>query len=440
MPGENGSGRPAAINGDAVISEVLAAIGKAATADEVLQSAVDAISLSVRCSVALEELGQVTFSCACYRDRDESDSVLSVLNGFSLIGSRTFAHASDFYRSKRKAFKLSDSVAGANVNRVVAPVVSQGRKVAYLSLLRLDHPFSAQEVQLADSASILLAPYIQERRRTNEFESKLATSFVDDLITGSFRTSSPALDYGRELGFDLSSPNWVIVIDILGGEEREYKAPLTPAGHDWKLSILSAVRSSFGEDVAALSVFRNMQVVVIASESVDPSELAAAAVTDLEERFPRFSFMAAIGFLCRSIEDIKPSFEAANRIIRLGRELGGGNRVLSLSQFGTRALLYSAFDPEVMVNFVSECLKELVRSQGEMNNQLLETLAVFLENRGNAHKTARDLNLSSSGLKYRLKKISELTGQNLRDPRTFYDVAIAMDILNLVGRDAVLRG
>ena len=53
---------------------------------------------------------------------------------------------------------------------------------------------------------------------------------------------------------------------------------------------------------------------------------------------------------------------------------------------------------------------------GSKKNELVKTLYVFLANGGNLEKTAMDITLSLSGLRYRLQKIEELLGHDLRDP------------------------
>ena len=54
------------------------------------------------------------------------------------------------------------------------------------------------------------------------------------------------------------------------------------------------------------------------------------------------------------------------------------------------------------------------------------------------NKTAQSLHLSYSGLKYRLAKISETMGRDLKDTGALINLSLALDILDLMGSDTIL--
>ncbi len=112
---------------------------------------------------------------------------------------------------------------------------------------------------------------------------------------------------------------------------------------------------------------------------------------------------------------------------------------MSIEQFGSYALLFDALDPDAIIQFCALRLKNLVEYDMEHNSELIMTLRKFLNNRGNAYKTARDMNMSFSGFKYRLSRIEEISGQNLKNTQDFYNLALALDILDLMGAEAILK-
>jgi DNA-binding PucR family transcriptional regulator len=57
-----------------------------------------------------------------------------------------------------------------------------------------------------------------------------------------------------------------------------------------------------------------------------------------------------------------------------------------------------------------------------------------LENECNLYKTARILNVSISGMRYRINRIRELTGLDLTVSSTRYDIHLAVDIYLALGK------
>lgn len=76
--------------------------------------------------------------------------------------------------------------------------------------------------------------------------------------------------------------------------------------------------------------------------------------------------------------------------------------------------------------FADTLLQPLVAHDREHGTALLPTLRAFVEGDGSVNNTARDLHLHPNSLRYRLKRIAELTGS---DPRVFADrIALAVGL------------
>ena len=82
--------------------------------------------------------------------------------------------------------------------------------------------------------------------------------------------------------------------------------------------------------------------------------------------------------------------------------------------------------PERLQPFAEALLLPLVEHDREHGTALLPTLRAFVEGDGSMNTTARDLHLHPNSLRYRLKRIGELTGS---DPRVFTDrIALAVGL------------
>ena len=63
-------------------------------------------------------------------------------------------------------------------------------------------------------------------------------------------------------------------------------------------------------------------------------------------------------------------------------------------------------------------LDPIERTEGEYGGELLRSLEAFIENNGNWERAARQLYCHRHTLRYRIRKIEELTGRDLAGPRT----------------------
>lgn len=426
-----------------IIQRIKQLVSKKATQENVLDLAVKELSTAFGCTAAIEEFGVVTHYWAHRNDKNDDGSTTSILNGLTLKGSASFSHASNYYESKRMSFQLSDNVSGHTVNRIVCPLFANSRRLGYLSLLRIDFPFSKADEDAVGRVAAIFGERIAEQRYISELNGKLMSAFIDDLVTGKHEKSNPALNYSKELDFDLSMPSRMVVVEIFDSEGKLPPPVGAPQSNDWIQVFTGVARTTDIGDARMLIVYRDKHLVAIVQDGADssPKRICASACMlkeRLKQSFPKLVFTIGVGSVCHSEEDYAASFDSACKIIGIGKNLGRTGEVLSLEQFSARTILYGALDTTVIRDFASMRLKPLIDSDREHGTELLLTLETYVGNRGNSHKTAEDLSLSSSGLKYRLKSIEKTAGIDVRDARTFFDVALAIDIMQFIGKEELV--
>ncbi|WP_338469332.1 helix-turn-helix domain-containing protein [Niallia sp. XMNu-256] len=85
------------------------------------------------------------------------------------------------------------------------------------------------------------------------------------------------------------------------------------------------------------------------------------------------------------------------------------------------------------VRKAANSLLNQLECNGQINIDLVKTLYFFLVNGGNLEKTADELSLSISGLRYRIHKIEELLQKDIRNPVIGCQLLIAIQGLILLG-------
>jgi len=365
---------------------------------------------------------------------------ISFVDSFRLSDSPSYRQTPDLYNEQMHPFQITDVLSGHIAYRLCSPIMVEDERYGFLSIMRLESPFTPSDYASLENCTKVFALKMVENRRLEDVELSMQGDFVETLVSGTYVSEESMVSHASRMGFSLDSPARVIVIDVsrLSDEDRRDDA-------EWLLkSIANAVRVCLKALEDHLVLRRGNSVVLLVRDNAavgDESYIRAIAekVRDhLKYFFPGNVCTMGIGSVCMSVADYKQSYESARKALELGINSNRSGEVLSLDQFGAHALLYSALKPGDLTMFAADLIGPLLEYDREENDDTVETLRVYLESKGNVNKTAQSLHLSYSGLKYRLGKISETMGRDLKDAGTFLNLSLALDILDLMGPDEIL--
>ena len=118
----------------------------------------------------------------------------------------------------------------------------------------------------------------------------------------------------------------------------------------------------------------------------------------------------------------------ARRASRLAELLGGGVRMVDSTQFGSWELLLAMVPGEARRAFRAALLEPLLAYDRDHGTELVATLEVFLACSGSWSKAAEAMFIHVNSLRYRIRRIEELTG---RDPRSLADQAALLFALRM---------
>jgi len=103
----------------------------------------------------------------------------------------------------------------------------------------------------------------------------------------------------------------------------------------------------------------------------------------------------------------------ARQARRLAAQLGGGVRVVDAAEVGSVELLLAAVPGEARRAFRGSLLAPLLDYDREHGTELVRTLRVFLDCSGSWTKAADAMFVHVNSLRYRIRRVEELTGRDL---------------------------
>jgi len=237
--------------------------------------------------------------------------------------------------------------------------------------------------------------------------ARLRIDLVAELIEG---TDPPqALNQAQALGYDLGRPHWVVVVE---GCHDDHQAD----------DFFQAMRrATLATRVGSLLAPWCGEVVILADTEPDREKFQAAVAAE----WHRADCRIGVGGRRDSIDEFPHSYREAQLALKIQKAAGGGDRLTRFDDLGVYQVLATAQNSAAMESFVQDWLGQLIDHDASHGVQLVLTLSEYLECGGNYDATAKLLSVHRNTLKYRLRRIREVTGYDLGRPDTQFNLMLA---------------
>jgi purine catabolism regulator len=160
------------------------------------------------------------------------------------------------------------------------------------------------------------------------------------------------------------------------------------------------------------------------SVSLQPLELARELRAELAARFGEVHAAASRPAATHSL---RIAFHEARCALEAVRLLGGdAPEVASYKDLGAFQLLLSLQDDDALSSYCRSVLEPIERGEGEYGDELLRSLDVFIEHNGHWEKAAGALFCHRHTLRYRIRRIEQLTGRDCSSARDRIEFWLAL--------------
>jgi len=306
----------------------------------------------------------------------------------------------------RRAMKAAAPVRDGE--RLVSVAVLGGNPLGVLVLHDPDETAVEAERVAIEHATTVLSMELARLQTVAEAETRLRSNLVIELIEGT--DGSQALNRAQALGYDLGRPHRVVVIE--GGRS-----------HEDLDALFRAVRRGAREArIGSLLAARLRDVVVLADTKEAPwARFWAIVAGELRSADCRIG----VGGRRAAMAEFPHSYQEAQLALKIQKAVGGREHLTLFDDLGVYQVLATAHDSASLERFVHEWLGALMDYDATHGSQLVMTLSEYLDRGGNYDATARALSVHRSTLKYRLRRIREVSGYDLGIPDTQFNLQLA---------------
>ena len=133
----------------------------------------------------------------------------------------------------------------------------------------------------------------------------------------------------------------------------------------------------------------------------------------------------ASGSRIRGRPELPRSLREAQLALRLQKASSAAERTSAFADLDVLRMLASVEDLADVEGYVRKWLGVLAAYDERKHTQLVKTLTQYLQHGGGYEATSQALSVHRSTLKYRLQRIRELTGFDLGDPETRFNLELA---------------
>ena len=296
---------------------------------------------------------------------------------------------------------------GATTGRGDAPLPE-----AWLIAARADGPLNELDRLTLHQAVTIVALELLRRRVVDDTERRLAGDVISALVSGELAGA----DLARRLEpFGLRERAGALVL-----------APSRLARGAAEEALTSAVREEVGGGLVAPTG----RFLCALLPALDDDELFAVAER-LHARVARACGEAlaagagrtvAPGELRRGFHEARCALEARE----LAADSNGSTKLATYRDLGSFQLLLSLQDDDALRLFCDSILAPIEESEGAYGGELMRSLEAFIECNGQWERAAKALFCHRHTLRYRIRRVEELTGRSLDSARDRIDFWLAL--------------
>jgi purine catabolism regulator len=157
---------------------------------------------------------------------------------------------------------------------------------------------------------------------------------------------------------------------------------------------------------------------------LEPVELARKIRAELAGRFGDVRAAASRATATHSLRMAFHEARCALEAVRLRN--GNAPEVASYADLGAFQLLLSLQDDDALSSYCRSVLDPIERGEGEYGDELVRSLDVFIEHNGHWEKAANALFCHRHTLRYRIRRIEQLTGRDFSNARDRIEFWLAL--------------
>ena len=323
-------------------------------------------------------------------------------------------------------------------------MVASHRIGAFLAVIKDGGEFSDYDRIILHHVVTVTALELVKKKAVAETEKRLAGDFFDELIASDLYEEEIA----RRLAFfglEPGAEQLIMLVDIDGfkalvdgARDSEETAQDVKERLHWAVDEFLAQR-----DLLFISASHSDSVIVLVQlgerSAHDILALTAELQSTIDGMIPEVTVSIGIGRPHRQLVDLRQSYYEALYAIQIRKLKGGTSVIASFDDLGSYGLLLGLQDTVSLEVFYDSVLGKLHEYDEQNASDLVKSLACFLEANGHWGEAAERLYVHRHTLRYRMKRVEDITGRDLGSSQDRMEFWLALKARELIAQSGKRR-
>ncbi len=282
--------------------------------------------------------------------------------------------------------------------------------IGFIWALEGNQPFTKKDLDFlqfaAKEGKNQLLQYKAKKKRHQEGKQE----FLWKLLTGHFQSQHEMIDAHEELALSLPSPFSIVVFTF-------------PTEIDQMIERHISYMLSTTQKIKPTLYTSDRQKLIILAGPSDRNNFVNSLtafielfISQMEMRFDIPSIQGSCGQIYIQYIDAQKSYQEALYTSSLQQIFSDKkDRLINYSTIGIFHYIQFISESKALQT-TSQALQELHHYDLKNQSKFISTLYTYLENDGNPYSTAKVLHVHVNTIHYRMKRIAEITGLDLKDP------------------------
>ena len=342
-------------------------------------------------------------------------------------------------RPLRMVRKLNDQ----NTACIVCPLILNEEVNGYITCWETTRSFRKHDFNVLQRSIPLFALEFLKVKTKIDVEQKYKNDFMSEVLAGNIKREEEVIDKAKVYGWDLSKDYQVMVLDVDQFfsivENYNYNEVMI---QEFKRNIVGKIEHAVKKlEQSSIVVFWSDKFIVLYPIDRSKGEaglkeyfLSAAKQlqTNLKKEISEVTFTIGIGRFYKGLKGIHQGYKEALQSIQVGRKTWGRDSIIHFDFLGIYRILGQFENFSELESLYRETIGKLEEYDHNTNSNLTETLQQFFECNCGLTETADKMFIHVNTLKYRLRKIEQVTGYQINDWEGRFNLYLGFKIKEIV--------
>lgn len=314
--------------------------------------------------------------------------------------------------------------------RVITPIYFRKRIYGYCSIFTEKNKVTEVDKMVLGQAALACSLHLLNEQTRFNTEQTIRGSFLDDILNKRIPTSE-IISNAHYIDFDLQPPYFMVTI------QRKFEETSMKEEIEFNEQFMNDLFKYFRKkQVKGLLGKKEGNIIILFSDAallqsnLEKEGFCRKLLTYCSDMYGQYSFKMGVSSSLSSIEDAQQLYHESIASLKVANSK---RSLVNFDSLGVVGMLLQMNNLEALEQYAYRIVGKLMDEDKNKSTELLITLYQYLENGSNVHKTARAMNFSVNGLRYRLGKINELLHVDITTAHNRNEIYVALQCLIVLG-------